>query len=94
MTLLTAENIRLRALEPQDVDLLYTWENDTAVWGVSQTLMPFSRHILGQFIAQQTQDIYQTRQMRLVIEAVEAERPVGVIDLFDFDPYHLRAGVG
>jgi diamine N-acetyltransferase len=32
--------------------------------------------------------------MRLVIEAVEAERPVGVIDLFDFDPYHLRAGVG
>ncbi len=29
-----------------------------------------------------------------MIEETEGGRPVGVIDLFDFDPFHLRAGVG
>lgn len=94
MSLLESEKVRLRALEPRDIDILYRWENDTAVWGVSHTLLPFSRHVLQQFIAEQANDIYHTRQTRFVIETTDDDRPVGVIDLFDFDPYHLRAGVG
>ena len=35
--------IILRALEPEDVELLYTWENDHLIWQVSNTLIPFSR---------------------------------------------------
>jgi diamine N-acetyltransferase len=38
-------------------------------------------------------DIYETKQLRLIIENWE-KQPVGAIDLFDFDPYHQRAGVG
>lgn len=87
---------RLRALEPQDVDVLYSWENDTALWRVSGTMAPFSRHSLMRFIEEQQYDIYASRQQRFVIEAdVDGEaRAVGAIDLFDFDPQNLRAGVG
>lgn len=94
MGLLESKKVRLRALEPEDVEILYRWENDTAVWGVSHTLLPFSRHLLRQFIEEQAKDIYQTLQTRFVIESRDENRPVGVIDLFEFDPYHLRAGIG
>ena len=36
--------VRLRAVEPEDVEAMYRWENDPAVWRVSGTLAPFSRH--------------------------------------------------
>lgn len=87
---------RLRALEPQDVDVLYSWENDTALWRVSGTMAPFSRHSLMRFIEEQQYDIYASRQQRLVIETDIDNLPVvvGAIDLFDFDPQNLRAGVG
>ena len=87
---------RLRALEPQDIDAIYNWENDTALWRESGTMAPFSRHVLMRFIDEQQYDIYTTRQQRLIIETDidnNAEL-VGAIDLFDFDPQNLRAGVG
>ena len=51
------EVIRLRALEPEDLELLYRWENDSALWEFSSTLAPFSRYLLKEYIenaAQQT----------------------------------------
>lgn len=86
--------IRLRAVEPDDVEPMYRWENDPSVWHVSGTLAPFSRHQLQRFVDEQQFDIYQTRQMRLIIEALETGRPVGALDLFEFEPQHRRAGVG
>lgn len=86
--------VRLRALEPGDVEILYRWENDARIWGVSDTLLPFSRHTLTRFIADQARSIYETRQTRFIIESSTDSCPVGAIDLFDFDPHHLRAGVG
>lgn len=83
----------LRALEPADLETLYGWENDTAVWRVSGTLAPFSRHVLSRLIEEQQFDIYATRQMRLVIESRMGE-VVGAVDLFEFDPQNRRAGVG
>lgn len=90
---LTGINISLRALEPTDIDLLYQWENDTEVWEVSSTQTPFSRFVIEQYLAISHQDIYTTKQLRLVIENTE-KRPVGCIDLFDFEPNHQRAGIG
>ena len=63
--------VRLRALEPEDVDILYRWENDIDVWKVSNTIAPFSKYILRQFIENQKYDIYETKQLRLIIEALE-----------------------
>lgn len=86
--------VRLRALEPEDIDLLYRWENDVDVWKVSNTVAPFSKHVLRRFIDNQQCDIYETKQLRLIIETVEGNKAVGAIDLFDVDPYNCRAGVG
>jgi len=91
--LLQYGNISLRALEPGDIDLLYEWENDSSLWTISNTRAPFSKHLLAQYIESAARDIYEQKQLRLIIQTVEL-RPVGAIDLFDFDPYHQRAGVG
>jgi diamine N-acetyltransferase len=94
---LAGENIRLRALEPSDLDVLYKWENDPENWLVSNTVAPFSRHILQKYIETSHQDIFEARQLRLMIERKgTGENPdlIGIIDLFDYDPLHLRAGIG
>jgi diamine N-acetyltransferase len=95
INILESENIRLRALEPGDIDLVYRWENDPNIWAVSNTLVPYSRDVLQQFLAQAHQDIYQTRQARLMIDLKEnPSRSIGTIDLFDFEPHHGRIGIG
>ena len=90
---LEGELTRLRALAAEDVDLLYVWENDPAVWGVSGTLAPFSRHTLRRFLDEQRFDLYAARQLRLVVETLDG-RAVGLVDLFEFEPVDLRAGIG
>ncbi|WP_372773578.1 GNAT family N-acetyltransferase [Mangrovibacterium sp.] len=90
---LTFGKINLRPLEPEDLDLLYKWENDSTVWQISNTLTPFSRFILKQYIAESHRDIYESKQLRLIIQNEKSEA-VGAIDLFDFDPFHQRAGIG
>ena len=98
MTGLDNNTIILRALEPGDVDLLYRWENNPEYWFVSNTRTPFSRDVIRQYVENSHKDIYELKQLRLMIQlkAPPADRSlaVGAIDLFDFDPYHLRAGVG
>lgn len=91
--LLTYGQVSLRPLEPDDIDLLYLWENNIEIWNVSNTRTPFSKYILAEYIKESAKDIYETKQLRLIIENKLAE-PVGALDLFDFDPYHMRAGVG
>lgn len=88
------ENILIRALEPEDLEYLYKWENDMDLWEVSDTLTPFSHFTLKKYIENSHRDIYETKQVRLMITEKEKETPVGLIDLYDFDPYHQRAGLG
>ncbi|MDE5636809.1 MAG: GNAT family N-acetyltransferase [Alistipes sp.] len=88
----SGSSCRLRAVEPGDAELIYAWENDPALWPVSGTVAPFSRYVIGRFIERGC-DIWAERQMRLMIETAEG-RTVGAVDLFEFDPLHLRAGVG
>jgi diamine N-acetyltransferase len=87
-------NITLRAVEPEDLDLLYVWENDRSVWHVGNTLVPFSKYQLKQYIASDPSNIFTHLQMRLMIDCRQRASPVGIIDLFDFEPIHKRAAVG
>ena len=89
-----SENISFRAPEPSDVDQLYKWENDTSIWHLSNTVAPFSRHTLEEFILNAHQDIYTAKQLRLMIVLNKTSEPIGCIDLFDFDPVNMRAGIG
>jgi diamine N-acetyltransferase len=93
MSYLKNEKISLRALEPEDIELLYEWENNSEIWEVSNTITPFSKYILALYIKNSDNDIYTNKQLRLMIDT-PSDGTVGAIDLFDFDPVHLRAGVG
>lgn len=94
MKILENRSISLRAPEPEDLDLLYLWENETSIWQVSGTLSPFSKYILKQYLEHAGKDIYEVKQLRMIIQLRSNHRPVGAIDLFDFDPHHRRAGLG
>ena len=94
MTTLQGENIYLRALEPADLDFLYSVENDEVLWEVSNTTTPFSKYILQQYLDNSHRDIYEVKQLRLVICKKNDQKPLGLIDLFDFDPKNHRVGVG
>lgn len=94
MTTLKGENIFLRALEPSDLDFLYELENDELLWEVGNTTTPYSRFILAEYIENSYRDIYEVKQLRLVICKNEDKIAVGLIDLYDFDPKNKRVGVG
>ncbi len=89
---LESENIKLRALESEDLAFLFQTENNTSFWEVSNTQTPFSKYILTQYLKNSHQDIYEAKQLRLVIEY--KNKPVGMLDLFNFEPQHHRAGIG
>lgn len=93
MLSLKGEHIRLRALEPDDLDFLYELENDAALWEISGTITPYSRHILKLYLDNAHRDIFDVKQLRLCICDM-GDRVIGLIDLFDFDPKNRRAGVG
>ena len=59
--------IRLRAMEPEDLDLLYRIENDVELWAVGETNVPYSRYTLHDYIATSSDDIFADRQLRLII---------------------------
>lgn len=96
----TLENakVKLRAPEPADLELLYKWENNQEIWRVSNTLAPFSKFVLKRYIETAHKDIWTTKQLRLIVEAKDRSSlmsvPIGLVDLFDFDPFHNRAGIG
>lgn len=94
MKTLTGDHIFLRALEPTDLDFLFTLENDESLWEVSNTTTPFSNYILKRYLDNSHRDIYDIKQLRLVICKNGDGAAIGLIDLYDFDPKHNRVGVG
>ena len=90
-------NLLLRAPEPSDIDTIYRWENDTRIWHLGNTFAPYSRFAVEQFVLNTENDIFATRQLRLMIDCHsgrDTTLTIGSIDLFEFDPYHKRAGIG
>jgi diamine N-acetyltransferase len=88
------KDIKLRALEPEDLELLYEWENDDSNWIISNTIAPFSKYILKRYLENSHKNIYETGQLRLMIDHIPDNITIGTIDIFDFDPFHERAGLG
>jgi len=91
---MTYKEIKLRAFEPEDLELLYKWENNMSYWTISNTISPFSKYTLRRYVENSHKSIYETGQLRLLIDYIPDNISVGTIDVFDFDPYHLRAGIG
>lgn len=91
--MLQGEKVRLRAIAASDLDHIHAWENDSALWHLGATVQPYSREVIMEFITTAAHDIYTTKQLRLMVEALEGHT-IGTIDLFDFDPKNQRVGIG
>ena len=94
MITLKGNKIYLRALEPEDLDFVYSLENNETIWEVSNTQTPYSRFLIKQYLENAQQDIYEAKQLRLAICKKDTFEAIGLIDLFDFDPRNHRAGIG
>ncbi|GAA4885710.1 GNAT family N-acetyltransferase [Flaviramulus aquimarinus] len=93
MITLKGENIYLRALESEDLEFVHAVENDESIWEISNTQTPYSKFLIKQYLEKAHKDIFEVKQLRLVISSYE-EVALGMIDLFDFDFRNSRAGVG
>ena len=77
-TLLQSPTVRLRAMENTDLPLIYRLENDSRMWDTTSTVQPLSRSTISRFIKGTTGDIYEDRQLRLVIEIGVRSEELGV----------------
>ncbi|MDN3596605.1 GNAT family N-acetyltransferase [Zunongwangia endophytica] len=93
MLTLKGEKLYLRALEPEDLEFLHELENNEEFWEVSATQAPFSKFILKKYLENSHLDIYEVKQLRLVICNLK-QQPIGLIDIFDFEPRDRRAAIG
>ena len=92
--LLVGKRVSLRAMEPEDLEVLYTLENDTKLWEISSVNVPYSRNLLKQFITKGSHDIYTDGQLRLMVESIEDGMVIGMVDLVNFNPRHRRVEIG
>jgi len=93
MVTLKGEHIYLRALEPEDLEFVYQIENDESIWEISNTITPYSRYLLKEYLEHAHKDIFEVKQLRLVISSYKDE-VLGLIDIFDFDFSNRKAGLG
>ncbi|RAJ17094.1 GNAT family N-acetyltransferase [Olleya aquimaris] len=93
MLTLQGKHIYLRALEPEDLAFIHDIENDETIWEISNTITPYSKYLIKQYLDQAHKDIFEVKQLRLVICNTNDEA-IGLIDVFDFDFKNRRAGIG
>ena len=92
---LKTDKIYLRALEPEDLEFLFKWENSIDIWQDSNTLAPFSRFVIKEFIERSlSENVFEVGQVRLMICSTQDNSVVGTADIFDIDPINSRSAVG
>lgn len=86
--------IRLRAVEPVDIDVMYDIENNPSYWEISSFTVPYSRYTLKEYLQNTVNDIYADKQLRLMIVKQDSDTVIGTIDITDYNPIHARGAVG
>ena len=77
---LTNERIYLRAVEPEDMDIMYEMENDPSMWDISNFTVPYSRYVLRQYIEGSQCDVFADKQLRLMIVSKSDHGILGTIE--------------
>lgn len=90
---LVGDNVRLRNIEAADVDFLCEIENDSQNWSVSDTLAPYSRTTMEEYIQSESLGIWTNGQQRFIIEN-QNKCIVGAIDIYDVDIFSHKAAIG
>ncbi|MDR1544569.1 MAG: GNAT family N-acetyltransferase [Prevotellaceae bacterium] len=92
--MLKNDKISLRAVEPEDLEFLYKYENLPEIWACNSRKEPFSRFALKEYVSNCDKTIYERGQLRFMVTLNENNRTIGAVDLFDFDYHNGRAEVG
>lgn len=93
--LLRGTKVYLRSVEPEDLDFLYKVENNPDVWIHGSIQSPISRFVLKNYIERTlSEDIFDLKQLRLIICCIESNERIGTLDLYDLNIKNRRAGVG
>ena len=71
MEMLQKNGYRLRAPEPEDLGCMMKFENSPSLGEAANATGPYSRYHLKQYIAYNRNDLYEDRQLRLMIESPE-----------------------
>lgn len=93
-------DIRLRALEPEDAELLYMADNEESAVVCSDMSAPLSLHLLRDYAANYDADPFRAGQLRLVAETGStgrtgsAGRVVGLLDFYDISARDRHAKIG
>lgn len=92
---MTQENtaLKLRAVEPSDVDFMAECEADVQASQWSDYQAPLSRHQLLQYALTYDADPFQAGQLRLIAENSDGER-IGILDFYDISQRDGKAYVG
>ena len=90
----TLKKTTLRALEPEDLELLYTIENDSDTWDICSARVNYSRYAIKQYLAQQPPEISTAGEVRLVITDSDTGEAVGLIDLTNYSATNRSAEIG
>lgn len=85
--------MNLRALEPEDLNMVYEIENDPSMWEVGNPAAPYSKYALRQYLAEEPTDIIIRGSLRLVIETDEG-KGVGLMDILNYSPTDRSAEIG
>lgn len=91
--MIKGNNVYLRALEAEDLDLLYKWENDPKYWSLAKTIIPFNKATLKAYVTA-FHDLIKDSQYRYIICRADNDAPVGCLDIFEFQPIHRNVGIG
>ena len=91
--LLRDDSVMLRAIEPQDLEVMSLVENDTRMWDCIDTTVPYSTFMLKEYIRHTTCNFYEDKEVRLTI-ALPHGLAVGFIDLRNYEAKHQRAELG
>ncbi len=92
--MIKGKNIWLRAPEPEDVPIIYRWENDPEVRIISSFQQPVSAFAIEQYILNAGQNPFAVGDIRFMAMEKSTHAVIGHVDLFDLDPVNRRAGVG
>ena len=85
--------IKLRAVEPEDVDFLLDCESDRRNARWSDYRAPFSRNQLLTYALTYDADPFASGNLRLVIETEDKNR-VGILDLYNISDKDSKAYIG
>lgn len=94
MLTLKGNKVYLRALEPEDLDFILDVENTEEFWEISATRVPYSRFLIKKYLQNSHRDIFEVKQLRLMICRQDDSEPIGLIDIFDLEPKDRRAALG